>query len=267
MYSRYFWALMFILAGLLFLLDNFGLLPGNAWGYIWAVFLMLIGVNLLFGRRYRMRSEAVQDSLPLNGAKSSHIIFKHGAGRLHVGAGADSDLLYDGTFGGGIDKPVRRSGETLDLVLQMATQDWTLGMWPWNWWRGPGSLDWDVDLNPNIPLALEFETGASQTELDLSALRVVDLVVKTGASSTALTMPAQTEHTRAKISSGAASVNIHVPAGVAARIRGTMGLGAINVDQARFPRHNGSYESDDFATAAHRVELEIEGGVGAVTVH
>jgi len=97
-------------------------------------------------------------------------------------------------------------------------------------------------------------------------LSVSDLTIHTGASKTHLTLPAQAGYTRARISSGAASVHIDVPPGVAAHVHGAMGLGTVNVDSARFPRRNGSYESPDYATAVNRVELDIEGGIGSVDV-
>jgi hypothetical protein len=139
-------------------------------------------------------------------------------------------------------------------------------MGPWNWWGGAGTLDWTLALNSGIPLALRLETGASQTQLDLSALRVTELILKTGASATEITMPANAGLTRARVESGAASVKVRIPQGVAARISGKMGLGALDVDQRRFPPRGAGYESDDFITAANRVELEVEGGVGSVDV-
>jgi hypothetical protein len=57
-----------------------------------------------------------------------------------------------------------------------------------------------------------------------------------------------------------------VPAGVAARIRTKMGLGGSDIDTARFPRVGDGWESPDFATAANRVEIEAQGGLGSVTV-
>lgn len=262
MRARYFWPIVLILAGVLFLLDNLGLLPGNAWGWIWALILIVLGVSLLFpGRR---SAETAEASVPLDGAASARLTLKHGAGQLSVHSATASDLLFSGTFGGGVDKDARRDGDHLDVTLRVPAQDWGFWMWPGSLWRG--SLDWTLSLNPNLPLALALEVGASQTRLDLSALRVTDLSIKTGASSTALTLPAQAGFTHVQIETGAASVQVEIPQGVAARIRGTMGMGALNVDAHRFPRRGGEYASDDFETAANRVELMVEGGVGSVDV-
>ena len=262
MRARYFWPVIFIIAGILFLLDNLGWLPGNAWGWIWAVALILIGVGLLWPGRPRPEAEEV--SVPLEGAAGARLTLKHGAGQLSVRGGAAPDLLFSGSFGGGVDKDVRRMGDMLDVTLQLPRQDWGLWAWPGGW--GRARLDWNVSVNPNVPLQMAVEGGASEAWLDLSTLRVTDLSLKTGASSTRLALPGQAGHTQARIEAGAASVRIEVPAGVAARIHGVMGLGALNVDERRFPRRGSEYQSDDFATAVNRVEIEISGGVGSVEV-
>jgi len=61
-------------------------------------------------------------------------------------------------------------------------------------------------------------------------------------------------------------VRVNVPSNVALKMRATSGLGSINVDRQRFPRHGSYYQSDDYENAANKVELEIESGVGSVDV-
>ena len=50
------------------------------------------------------------------------------------------------------------------------------------------------------------------------------------------------------------------------RIDGNVVLGSIQVDEARFPRFGGDYQSADYGSAANRVDLAINGGVGSVRV-
>jgi hypothetical protein len=262
MSNRLFWPLLLILFGVLLLLDNLNLLPGNAWGYLWPLVLIFFGLNLLLGR-YR-RAEVVEDATPLEGARSARLELKHGAGELIVRGGAPADLLYSGSFGGGIDKRLERPGDRVDATLSAHTPDWF--RWPGPMF-GTQGLNWDVRVNETVPLSILVESGASSTRLDLTDLKVTDLTIKTGASSTAMVLPAHAGFTRAHVSSGAASVDITVPSGVAARVRGAMGVGSLDVDQRRFPRHNGSYESPDYETAENKVELVVEGGVGSARVH
>src|SRR4029079_13256371 len=97
----------------------------------------------------------------------------------------------------------------------------------------PGPFDWDVQLSPAIPLAIQVATGASKNVLDLSGLRATEVILNTGMSDTDLTLPAAGGFTTAEGHAGLADVTIRVPAGVAACIRGAVGLGSLNVDRAR----------------------------------
>ncbi len=261
MRSRLVWPVLLIGFGLLLLLDNFDLLPGSAWGYVWPAILIVLGLNLLLSRG--ARSEPVEDSTTLEGSRSGQVNFKHGAGELIVHGGAPADLLYSGLFAGGVDKHLDRQHDRLIVTLEGRTPEWF--KWPGPMFGSQG-MHWDVRLNESVSLVLNVESGASASRLDLTDLRVTDLTIKTGASSTNLTLPARAGRTLARISSGAASVDVVVPQGVAARIRGMVGVGSLDVDQRRFPRTGGAYQSPDFETAENRVELQIEGGVGSVTV-
>jgi hypothetical protein len=170
-----------------------------------------------------------------------------------------NDLL-EGDFGGGLDLDARRNGDMLDVALRMPAQ-----FSPVFWWPG-STLDWTFHLNREVPITLELEGGASESRVDLSDLQVKELSLKTGASSTNVTLPVNAGMTQARISSGAASVNIRIPDGVAARIRWRGGLSSIQVDQARFQRIGDAYQSPDYDTAANKVDLDVEMGVGSVTV-
>jgi hypothetical protein len=59
---------------------------------------------------------------------------------------------------------------------------------------------------------------------------------------------------------------VNIPPGVAARLRTRGGLSSIQVDEMRFRRMGDVYQSDDYETAANRADIDIEMGVGSVTV-
>jgi hypothetical protein len=73
--------------------------------------------------------------------------------------------------------------------------------------------------------------------------------------------------TTVKVELGAASLDMTVPQGVAARIRAEQGVSAIEIDTARFPYSNGIYESADYSSAPNKVDVKIEAGAGRVAVH
>ena len=136
---------------------------------------------------------------------------------------------------------------------------------PFGWTSG--GLDWDLRLNQVVPLVLHFNTGASRAQLDLSELLVTGVTLETGASATDITLPQAAGSTRVKIQSGAAHVVLRVPGGVAARIQAEAGLAHVDVDVTRFLQvGNHRYESPDFATAANKVDIDVNTGVGSVRI-
>jgi len=210
--------------------------------------------------------ETRMQSLPLESATRARIRFQHGAGKLVVRSGSDPTQFLVGDVGEHAELTVHREGEQLDVVLRPVAADWPTWIDPTYWWGPRRPFDWDVQLNPNVQLALEFETGASQNSLDLSQLHATSVVLKTGMSATELTLPAAAGSTEVQVHAGLAAITIRIPPGVAARIRGRVGLATLSVDQARFHRVGDSFESADFATATNRVQLEVDSGLGSVTV-
>lgn len=265
--GTWFWGLILILVGGVVLLGNMGLLGGfNPWNLIWPLVLIAFGIYVLTGPRRRGRAPVSEHVvIPLEGAERAKIKFQYGAGRLQLGAGAGSADLIEGSFSSGVEHASDRVGDRLELTLRLPFSGFPEVMMPWNWGGGT-SNDWTCKLNQQVPLELVLETGASDADIDLRELKVESLNFKTGASSSRVRMPSGAGYTRAKLSAGAASMSIDVPEGVAARIRTQGGLAKIEVDQSRFPRSGGVYESADYETASNKVEIDAEAGIGSITV-
>jgi hypothetical protein len=205
-------------------------------------------------------------ALPLENATRARIRVEHGAGQLTVRSGTDPSLLLAGDLGEHAEMDVRREGEQIQVVLRPVGTGWRAWIDPSYWWKPRRPFDWDVQLNPAIPLALEFATGASKSTLDLSGLRATEVVLNTGMSANELTLPAAAGFTKVEVHSGLADVTIRVPPGVAAKIHGELGLGSLNVDQTRFHLVADGFESPDYATATNRAQLRVEGGLESVRV-
>jgi len=263
--STLFWGIILILLGFLLLAGNF--LNVNAWNLIWPLALIAFGVWILWGIFFgRPSARAEEASIPLEGAGQARVHVRHGAGRLRVDGSASPGNLVAGTFGGGLDQRVKREGDTLNVEMRLPVRAVPLWFpWPGTW--GPvGLFDWSFGLSREVPLSLNFETGAGEARLDLADLRVTDLRLQTGASATEITLPAGAGHTRAEIHAGAASVAIRVPDGVAARIRVKGGLAGVSVNRNRFPRVGSAYQSADYDTAANKVEIDAEIGAGSIDI-
>jgi len=261
--NNLFWGIVIIIAGILLLLNQLGLIPGNFWGIFWPLILIALGLWFLFGTTI-FRQAAKQENLtvPLEGASEAEIELDHGAGRLRVsGLSGGADLL-NGSFYGGAEQALTRQGGRAYLVLKAPFER----SWFFPPMGRPDTLDWTLNINQDIPLKLILKTGASESVLDLSNLKVTDLEIETGASSNQVTMPANAGFTRASIHAGAASIKVRLPEGVAGRIRLQGALTGNNIDTRRFPPSAGGYETPGFDSAANRVEIAIEAGVGSIDV-
>ncbi len=256
-----FWGLVLIVLAGLLLLRQLGWLTGDILGYFWPMAVILFGIWLLIGAlsRGRNTTEGQTVSIPLENARSARIKLDHGAGRLNVRGGASTTEVLNGVFGSEVEYKSRLEADQLEVKVRNSPHFWA-------WYPGQ-NLDWDIRLNGNVPLNLKIDSGASSSTLDLSDLKVVDLDIDTGASSTEVILPANAGNTRVDIDTGASSLNVRIPMGVAGRIRVKSGVAAVNVDSNRFPRvEGGLYQSADYATAANRADITIDAGVGSIEV-
>ena len=252
-----FWPLLLIAVGVVFLLSNLGLLSFDPWQLwqLWPIILVIIGLDILLEAALRRGRPAEVISIDQGALSEARVSVEFGAGELRVGAGTPAGKLLEGEFSDGAEYQVRTSE-----VRLYGSRDWN--WWGWGW-RG---RTWDVRLTREIPLGLRLQLGACQARLDLSDLRVTDVTLETGAADTSMRFPRAAGLTRAKVKAGAAQVSVSVPEGVAARITARMAIGSLNVDTQRFPPVGGGYASADYDTAANKLDLSIEGGVGAVSV-
>lgn len=261
--GKLFWGLILILFGGLLLLDNLGLLAGinfSIWAIFWPTLLILLGVWVLAGDKLG-GMEVENLKIPLDGAREAHLRIRHGAGRMAISAGAADSILLEGEFRGGAKRSVSRSGDRLGLDLQPGTASF----FPFTPGMGRG-LEWIMRLGKITPLFLEINCGANENQWDLSELNVKELHLSTGASTTQIRLPASAGNTRVKIESGAATLDIKVPEDVAARIRSSSGLATVTVDQTRFPRTAGGFESPDYLIAQNKIEIELEAGLATIQI-
>jgi hypothetical protein len=246
-----FWGAALILAGVLYLFD--------AIRFFWPIALIVFGLWIVAGAFRRGSSTKSKNvAVDLQGARELSVKISHGAGRLNIGSGAAMGKALEGECTDNVTVQSHLSGDRLEVTV-----GGDLITVPFIWDRN--GLDWDLRLTNEVPLSLELETGANESRVDLSSLRVPSLKLQTGASSTDVTLPASGAVV-AKVQMGAAEVKLRVPQGVAARINSKSGLAEISVDTARFPRVSSGYESPDFGTSTNRVDLMIEAGVGKVSI-
>lgn len=252
-----------ILIGILSLFNMLGI---HLWGFFWAIALIALGVWFIRGvAGSRQCCDVEEVDVALDGALEADVTVGHGAGRLLIDPGSAPDKLLAGSCSGGVDVKKHRYGDKLHVELRLKDRDPFRMVAPWISGRKAG-LDWNLNLNPAVPIALHLETGACESTLRLTDMTIRDLSIRTGASSTTVDLPARALRTRVLVESGAASVKLRVPEHVAASIRIHAGLSGVLVDTSRFPTTGDGYRSPDYEAAENSVEISVESGVGSIEV-
>jgi hypothetical protein len=215
---------------------------------------VVLGVWFLIGAIVPSSTPSEDLVIPIGAATGASVRIQYGAGDLttHV---ATAGNLVDGRFVGGVSH--RQDGPGRVELRQDTARGWP-------WFDRP--YRWDVGLTGELPLDLRIDGGATHMVLDLRELKVRTLELHTGASGTRVLLPRAAGATSVRAETGAAELVFEVPLGVAARIRSRMVLGSTQIDQGRFPPTAAGYESLDYSSALNRIDIDVQGGVGALRV-
>ena len=256
--NNIFWGSVLILVGVLLFLQTQGII-GNIFRYFWPLALILVGSWIILNVYWPSARSATETFfISLGAAKTARFKFSHGAGQIEITGGAPTGQALVGSSAVGMNQQSRLDGDVLDVRVDAGPS-----FVPF---ISPSEGVWRFQLTQEVPLALIVEAGASSLNIDLKDVLATRLQLKTGASSSNVTMPARGA-SLLDVEAGAASVNIRVPEGTAARIRVKEGVTSINVDTNRFPRQDsGFYQSPNYDTVTDRSEINIESGLGSVSV-
>ena len=249
--------LILIALGFLLLASNLGYIQFDFWDFVttwWPLLLIVFGLDILIGSLRARNVKPRTLALDLGAAVQADVSVNFGAGDLTIGKAAPG-MIVDGTFEGEVRYGARPDGR---VWLKLEPLSW----WGWN----PRGYRWTVGLTDAVPLKLALDGGAASANVDLSDLKVTDLRVKTGASSTVIRLPRAAGMTMVRINAGAASVKLVVPEGVAARVHSSMAIGSNDINRQRFPLSGSAYVSLDYATAPNKIDIQFEGGVGSLAV-
>lgn len=289
--------------GIVFLLNSLDIVPWSAWATLWRfwpVILILIGIQVILGRtgagwgvsllvavllvvvvvgaavaasqsgliapfETERAGQAQTGSVEkdLSGLQEARATIEFGAGRLSVDslpAASDRLVVVDyrsGTLGRAPRLTLQPQGRTGVLRLT--------GEAGFRFGRTTEADQWDVHLARSIPLDLTVRMGAADGNLDLTDLKARTLNLDVGASSSVVRFPAGAGTTRASVNAGAASITLEIPPGVGARVVTDSGLTSIEA-APRFSKAGNVYISEDYQTAANRLEIQLKAGVSSVKI-
>jgi len=279
--------------GVIFLLNNMGVLAWSVWEVIfrlWPILLVAAGLEIILSRLSAWGSllalvltvaifagalwliepdigtaqvvagEEVRQAL--GEATQARVVIEPGVGALYIEALPESANLVEGTIRVGRGLRVKRhfavTGETATFILQ--TEGTTFG--PFTGWAD--RWNWELGLAPEVPLELEIGLGVGLADVDLTGLTVDDLEVSMGVGRTTVTLPEEGRF-YAKIEGAIGETVVVIPAGMAARIRVDTGLAVSDLPDS-YQQRGDIYTSPDYDSADDRVDLEVDQAIGRVTV-
>jgi len=253
-----FWGGLLILLGVLFFLQTQGYIS-NVFPYLWPLFLILVGGWIILGVYWKPNPDEEESfDISLQNAQKVKYRFSHGAGQIEIKGGAPTGKALVGSSAVGMNRNSQLNGDRLDVHIEAGAS-----FIPF---VGPSDGTWRFSLTQEVPVSIIVETGASQLDMDLRDVRAAQVALKTGASNSMVTLPTRGASIL-DLEAGAAAIEIRVPEGVAGRVRVKEGLTSLNMDESRFPRVDSRlYQSPDFDTAADRAEINIEAGLGSITI-
>jgi len=188
-----------------------------------------------------------------------------------LGALSDSPNLIEGdvAYRGELIFDVDVRGDQADVELDSHFSSSSL-------WFGPYDLGgreegrWDVRLSPDVALDLTLDAGSGSCDFSLAGLQVSDLFLDVGSGSVDLALPSGSTFD-ARLDGGSGSLTILLPKSVGARVVLDSGSGSFRPGE-RFQLvggerdDDGVWETDNFRTADHTIELRIDQGSGSVTI-
>ncbi len=280
--------------GVVFLLNNLGILSWSMWDVIfrlWPVLLIAAGLDIIIGRRSawgsllalalmlvvlagafwlfgastgteRARSgEELWQAL--DGATEAEVVIAHNFGTLYVESLLESANLIEGTIhssrGEGITRDFDTRGEKATFILQ--SEGVSVGPFSGGW---GGRRTWDLGLNPDIPLELEISLGVGQSDVDLRDLTVSELDIDMGIGQTTVTLPEEGRFW-ARIDGAIGQTTIRIPEGLAVRVHIDTGLAARQLPY-NYQCRGDVCTSPGYENAEDRIDLDVSQAIGNIAI-
>ncbi len=282
-----------IALGVIFLLNNLGLVELNAWDIIvrfWPILLIAVGLDILIGRRSAWGTAialvvvlallaggivffdnqprwtyAVESvDIPLGNVEKATVTLDPAIGYLLVDAlPKGSKVLVKGEvrpFSG------EEIGETVDFSGTHATVDLrTKGIIVVPFFSGwSDQPSWDLALHPGVATDLIVDFGVGKAEFDLRDLQIGEIQIKQRIGQTILLLPSA-DNMSIVLEGGIGEIRVVFPKDVGVRLLADVGIGNVVVP-SDYTRDGDFYLSPGYAAAGNQIEVVIALGIGSVQV-
>jgi len=125
-----------------------------------------------------------------------------------------------------------------------------------------------VALSAELPWTIEVDGGLTDLDADLRRVRLAGLTIRGGANHLTLQLPAPEGTVRLAVAGGSSTVRVERPRQVPVVLRLRGGVSHVRFDDQRVRSASGDLElrSDDFASAADRYEISLNGGASDLKI-
>jgi len=285
-------------AGLVFLMNNLGVLPWSIWDQVWRLWpliLIALGLELVIGRRsaglsllivvllvgaavaflfYGGNFQPVGNlatttlNAPLSGATSGNVTLELGTCNLTVDSTADAESLATGTLeyyqGQSVPQQSLSSanGQATLTLRQTRGAGFDIG----SWFSEKRTPEWNIHLNPKVPTTFMANLGTGNSTIDLSESQVNTVNIESGTGNGTIVFPASAGHVTSTVNGGVGNLNLTIPEGLEARIEVSTGIGNTNVDDRFAKQGDNVYITKGYNDAKNKLDLKLDVGIGNVEI-
>lgn len=261
------------------------------------IVLMLVGPSVGLAQTAEIKTAAY--TTPLGEAQSARVVLNANVSQVIVNPATAADTLFDADIAyiGDISFDDSLNGTEGVITLESRGTYTTGNIFFFTDWLTPFSdVDWNIGINPAIPLELDVNTGTGSVDLNLADMQISDVRVNAGTGSVNAVLPSMADAYDARIetgtgggtirvgegaalrlllSSGTGGMTVDVPDDAAVRVVGSVGTGGITVpgwlnrvsgDSDSFIGEAGTWETAGFDDAARQIIVEFSGGTGGLTI-
>jgi hypothetical protein len=296
----FFWPLLLIAVGVVFLLANTEVLSQGAvvrLGDLWPLLLVIVGLQLVFNHTLPRQQATIvglvttamivtaavvfaaaapaaiygtqqkDASAPVGSLRSATLDLSYSGATIDVQVGDLGDTLYKAhiEYPGGESAPqfsVDRGSGTV------AIQEGSNGF-PLHLFGGPTLRHVTLTLNTSIPWGVDVSGGVGDVQLDARELRLTGIDISGGVSRINAQLPAAKGNVTIDVSGGASDVTLSAPSGSEWQVNVSGGVSSVNINGSTFNQLGSDFsrQSSGYGSAADRFTVDISGGASNVNFH